>query len=182
MPNDEQAEALAKILAPLVAEQVKTQVEEQVQGIVKKNDELLAKLADKKDILVETQKIIEDAKADFESRKPDDTAGQRKAGDPVILTRSDARNVAKYQEAKRLAEKNGVPLQISDDRIARQEHKLDGQTHIETESTMYIHSDGMKVASDYKRLKATAQDKHLKIVTLTDWNDLPDSLVPSDGE
>lgn len=131
--NDTQAQALIAALAPKIAEaiipQLAEQVETQIKGVVSKNDELLDKLASmKKDAEIAEQgkaadelfargkKLIESAQSDMKSRlAPDGTFNTRRAGDAIKLKRSDARNVKTYQEAKALAAKEGVPLEIVTD-------------------------------------------------------------------
>jgi len=128
--NDTQAQALIDALAPKIAAaiipQLTEQVETQVKGLKDKNDELLDKLASmKKDadiaesdktaaaLAAETQKLVESAQGDMKSRlAPDGTFDARKAGEPIRLKKSDARNVRTYQDAKALAAEQGVPLEI----------------------------------------------------------------------
>ena len=128
--NDTQAQALIAALAPKIAAaiipQLTEQVESQIKGIVSKNDELLDKIANmKKDadiaeqgrnadaLFAEGNKLMESAQGDMKSRlAPDGTFDMRKTGDNIKLKRSDARNVRTYQEAKALAEKQGVALEI----------------------------------------------------------------------
>ncbi len=121
--NDAQAKALVEALAPLIAAaiipQLTASVEEQVKGIKSKNDELLDKLAnvakDKEiadkikagdDLAAKTAALLEGAK------KPDGTLDFRKVGDPVRISRSDARDVGLYRKAKDLAREQKVPLEI----------------------------------------------------------------------
>lgn len=131
--NDTQAQALIAALAPKIAAaiipQLTEQVETQIKGIVSKNDELLDKIASmKKDadiaeqgrnadaLFAEGKKLTESVQGDMKSRlAPDGTFDMRKAGDNIKLKRSDARNVRTYQEAKALAEKQGVALEIVTD-------------------------------------------------------------------
>ena len=121
--NDEQAKALVEALAPLIAAaiipQLTASVEEQVKGIKAKNDELLDKLAnvakDKEiadkikagdDLAAKTAALLDGAK------KPDGTLDFRKVGDPVKISRADARDVGLYKKAKALAAEQKVPLEI----------------------------------------------------------------------
>jgi gamma-glutamyl phosphate reductase len=115
-PNAKQAKALIDALGPKVAEAIlpalQKQVEEQIQGVLKKNDELLEKIAkDKSDDSL--SKLL--AAADQQQRErlnKDGTLDFRKAGDPVRVSKQDARDPAKYRAAKELAAKQGVPLEI----------------------------------------------------------------------
>lgn len=128
--NDKQAVALIAALAPKIAEaiipQLTEQVETQMKGLKNKNDELLDKLANmKKDAEIEeagkssatlaaqTKALIDAADKQRIARLDGDNMYQRrKAGDAIKITRADARNVAAYRDAKALAEKEGVPLEI----------------------------------------------------------------------
>jgi gamma-glutamyl phosphate reductase len=115
-PNAKQAKALIDALGPKVAEAIlpalQKQVEEQLSGVLKKNEELLAKIAkDKSDDSL--MKLL--AAADQQQRErlnKDGTLDFRKAGDPVRVSKEDARDPAKYRAAKELAAKQGVPLEI----------------------------------------------------------------------
>jgi Mg/Co/Ni transporter MgtE len=115
-PNAKQAKALIDALGPKVAEAIlpalQKQVEEQLQGVLAKNDELLAKIAkDKSDDSL--SRLL--AAADQQQRErlnKDGTLDFRKAGDPVRVSKQDARDPAKYRAAKELAAKQGVPLEI----------------------------------------------------------------------
>ncbi|MET4130029.1 hypothetical protein [Roseovarius sp. MBR-6] len=114
--NDNQAQALIDALGPKLAEALlpalQKQVEEQIQGIVKKNDELLEKLSKSKDDPM--SKLL--AAADQQQRDRLNKDGTfRKEGEPVRLKRSDARNVKAYAAAKKLAADQGVNLEIVPD-------------------------------------------------------------------
>ena len=121
--NDAQAKALVEALAPMIAAaiipQLTASVEEQVKGIKAKNDELLDKLAnvakDKEiadkikagdDLAAKTAALLEGAK------KPDGLTDFRKVGEPVRISRADARDVALYRKAKDLAASQKVSLEI----------------------------------------------------------------------
>jgi len=128
--NDTQAQALIAALAPKIAEaiipQLTEQVETQIKGIVAKNDELLDKVANlKKDVeiaengkaqdalIAQGKALIESAQNDMKSRlAPDGTFDARKAGEPIRLKKSDARDVKTYQAAKAAAAEQGVALEI----------------------------------------------------------------------
>ena len=115
--NDKQAEALIAALAPKIAEailpQITAQVETQIKGIKDKNAELLDKLTKSKhdDLMAKTQRLV-DAAGRQDRLNNDGIFIARKAGDNIKIKRSDARNVASYREAKALAEKEGVKLEI----------------------------------------------------------------------
>lgn len=128
--NDKQAEALIAALAPKIAEaiipQLTEQVETQIKGVVSKNAELLDKLANmKKDaeiaesgkatdkLMAQTKALLEAADSQQKSRLDGSGVYQgRKEGDSIKIKKSDARNVSAYRDAKALAEKEGVPLEI----------------------------------------------------------------------
>lgn len=123
--NDAQAKALVEALAPMIAAaiipQLTASVEEQVKGIKAKNDELLDKLANvKKDDEIAAQikggeSLMSKAKALLaaaDAKKPDGTLDFRKVGDPVKISRADARDVGLYKKAKALAAEQKVPLEI----------------------------------------------------------------------
>lgn len=121
--NDKQADALVAALAPKIAEaiipQLTEQVETQIKGIVSKNDELLDKLAKQKadsdhnNLMAQTKKLLDAADSQYQARLDGNGVYQgRKDGDAIKITRSDARDVRAYRDAKSLAEKQGVPLEI----------------------------------------------------------------------
>ena len=126
--NDAQAKALVAALAPLIAEaiipQLAAKVEEQVKGIKAKNDELLDKLhnvtkdqeiADK---IKAGEELAAKTKALLEGTVPKTDKGLvdfRKAGEPLRISREDARDVQKYKKAKALAAEQNVPLEIVQD-------------------------------------------------------------------
>lgn len=123
--NDEQAKALVEALAPMIAAailpQLTASVEEQVKGIKSKNDELLDKLANlKKDDEIAAQikggeSLMSKAKsllAAADAKKPDGLTDFRKVGEPVRISRTDARDVALYRKAKDLAASQKVSLEI----------------------------------------------------------------------
>jgi hypothetical protein len=122
--NDEQARALVAALAPLIAEaiipQITEKVEAQIKGVVSKNSELLDKLANLKkddeiaaqikagdDLAAKTKALLEGP-----AKKPDGTIDFRKVGEPVRISRSDARDVGLYRKAKELAAEQKVSLEI----------------------------------------------------------------------
>ncbi|MFL4471552.1 hypothetical protein ACERZ8_17325 [Tateyamaria armeniaca] len=113
--NDDQAEALIAALAPKIAEaiipQLTEQVETQIAGVVKKNDELLDKLAKQKSDGLTA--LLQSADRDMRERlDADGKFVARKPGDAIKISREDARNVKAYREARALAEKEGVGLEI----------------------------------------------------------------------
>lgn len=181
--NAEQAKALADALLPHLIESLKTDVlpsliEDQIGGLKKNTTELLdqfKKSQADKDATDKHAKQMADVAALLGTKKtpPDDMS-------PVQISREDARNRSKYLEAQELARKRGVAFEIVDARRDRQAHALDGQTHLKTETTMFIHKDAIRDARTYARLKAQAQDDHLEIQPISDWNDLPEGAVPHD--
>ena len=78
--NDKQAEALIAALAPKIAEaiipQITEKVEDQIQGVVKKNDELLDKIAKQKadddhnNLMASTKRLLDAADAQQRQRQP----------------------------------------------------------------------------------------------------------------
>lgn len=125
--NDDQAAALVEALAPLLSKallpELQKQVEEQVKGIKAKNDELLTALAARKadDETAAHQKrtdeLVNQAKR-LSGNPPKDDKGNldfRKVGQPVRISRADARDVAKYRQAKDLAAEQKVGLEIAED-------------------------------------------------------------------
>jgi hypothetical protein len=123
--NDAQARALVEALAPMIAAaiipQLTASVEAQVKGIKAKNDELLDKLANvKKDDEIAAQikagdDLAAKTKALLEGTVPKTDKGLvdfRKVGEPLRISRADARDVAAYKKAKALAAEQGVPLEI----------------------------------------------------------------------
>lgn len=114
--NDKQAEALIAALAPKIAEailpQIAESVETQMKGLKDKNDELLDKLAKQK-ADDSHNKLLAAAESQYQARLDGNGVYQgRKPGDSIKIKKSDARSVSKYREAKALAEKQGVPLEI----------------------------------------------------------------------
>ena len=125
--NDDQAAALVAALAPLLSKtllpELQKQVEDQVKGIAAKNQELLDKLAapNADDETAAHQKrtddLVNQAKR-LNGEPPKDAKGNldfRKAGEPVKISRTDARDVAKYRRAKELAAEQKVTLEIAED-------------------------------------------------------------------
>ena len=114
--NDKQAQALIAALAPKIAEailpQIAESVETQMKGLKDKNDELLDKLAKQK-ADDNHDKLLAAAESQYQARLDGNGVYQgRKPGDSIKIKKSDARSVSKYREAKALAEKEGVPLEI----------------------------------------------------------------------
>ncbi len=114
--NDKQAEALIAALAPKIAEailpQITESVETQMKGLKDKNDEPLDKLAKQK-ADDNHSKLLAAAESQYQARLDGNGVYQgRKPGDSIKIKKSDARSVSKYREAKALAEKEGVPLEI----------------------------------------------------------------------
>ncbi len=115
--NNDQAAKLIEALAPKIAEaiipQLTEKVEDQIKGVVAKNDELLDKLHNmKKDVDIADQaaaiaKLVADGKA-----TPPATPS---APQNIVLSKADARDVRKYQAAKKQAADAGVELVINRD-------------------------------------------------------------------
>lgn len=181
-PNTAQAKALADALLPHLIESLKASVlpsliEEQVGGLKTKTTELLdevkkgrtdkdafAELVKKHEAQMATSKALLDPKP----AAPTDQA--------VTISRADARNRAKFLEAEALAAKRGTKLQIVDDRNEdRPAHKLDGQTHLKTDTHIFVHKDAMRDRATYLRLEGQAKREHLTLQSIDDWNHLPDS-------
>ena len=124
--NDKQADALIAALAPKIAEailpQIAASVENQIKGLKDKNDELLDKLAKQKQTddhndLMESTKRLLDA-ADAQQQQRFDKYGNSRPpsrDDSIKISRTDARDVAKYRDARALAEKEGRKLEIVSD-------------------------------------------------------------------
>ncbi|WP_170326781.1 hypothetical protein [Ruegeria arenilitoris] len=120
--NSTQAEALIAAIAPKIAEaiipQLAEQVETQIKGVVAKNDELLDKLQNmKKDAEIaesakNLQAITDAATRVMNGPQGNNTQRNFQPHEPIRLSRSDARDVRKYREARAQAEKVGVVLEI----------------------------------------------------------------------
>ncbi len=121
--NDKQADALIAALAPKIAEailpQITESVETQMKGLKDKNDELLDKIAKQKagddhnDLMAQTKKLL--AAADSQQQARFDKDGNYRPPSPddsIKITKSDARDVRKYRDARALAEKEGRKLEI----------------------------------------------------------------------
>lgn len=187
MPDDQnsaQAKALVDALLPHLIESLKVSVlpgliEEQIGGLKTKTTALLDEAKKEKAEKDRLQDLFDRHDAQMAAAKaltepkPSQPADQG----PVTITRSDARNRAKFLEAEALATKRGTKVQIVDDRQDdRPAHALDGQTHLRTETTLFIHKDAMKDRATFKRLSAQAQREHLTLQPITDWNHLPDNV------
>lgn len=185
--NDDQAKALATALLPHLIASLKTDVlpgliEDQIGGLKKNTEAVLDELKSKtreKSALENLLEAVDKRDKDnaLKSALPDRGNTDK---DPVRLTREEARDRRKYLDAQALAAKRGVPFEITDGKAERSAHALDGQTHLKTETTMFIHKDAIRDARTYARLKAQAQDDHLEIQPISDWNDLPEGAVPHD--
>lgn len=106
--NAKQAQALLDALLPKISEtllpQITEKVEEQIKGVIAKNDELAQKLFDAKN------KQHDDAVANLAAIL-NGTASPQKPTE-VVIKAADARDVRKYQKAKKEAAEAGVPLRI----------------------------------------------------------------------
>lgn len=119
--NDTQSDALIAALLPKITESLlpalTEQMEKQIQGVVKKNDELLGKLTDlKPQTSADIRKLVEAAMPtptlEPAPGKSDQLESFRTTAEPVRLSRSDARDTAIYKRAKAAAEERGVSLEI----------------------------------------------------------------------
>jgi len=182
-PNTTQAKALADALLPHLIESLKTSVlpglvEEQISGLKTKTTELLDE--------VKKERTDKDAFAELVKKHEAQMATAKALTDPpkpapadqaVTISRSDARSRSKYLEAEALAAKRGTKLQIVDDRQDdRPAHKLDGQTHLKTDTHIFVHKDAMRDRATYLRLEGQAKREHLTLQPITDWNHLPDNV------
>lgn len=170
MPNnDDAAQRLIDALLPKLTESLLPQlteaVEKQIAGVVKKNDDLLEKLATTKnqsDDLAALLATVDARDKDnaTKSALPDGLRKQPEETGPVIISRVDARDRQKYLAAQALAEKRGTILQIADDRNAAPA-QADTRTHHQTETHLYVTSAAMRDRATYKRLNALAEREHL---------------------
>ncbi len=119
--NDEQADELIQSLSGKMVEailpKINASVEDQIQGIVKKNSELLDKLAQQKrhnDVMDTTNRTLVAADAAFQKRLDKDgkMSFDNSSMKSVKLAKGDALDPVKYRAAKALAEKHKVPLEI----------------------------------------------------------------------
>ncbi len=119
--NDNQARKLIESLSGKMVEailpKITESVEAQIQGIAKKNDELLDKLVKQKrrdDVMDEATKTLVAADAAFQKRLDKDgkMSFDNSSMKSVKLAKTDALDPVKYREAKALAEKHDVPLEI----------------------------------------------------------------------
>ncbi|WP_102223886.1 hypothetical protein [Acidimangrovimonas sediminis] len=105
--NQAQAAALIEALVPKIAEailpKISESVEVQIGGVLRKNDELLDKLAKQKIADDEVRKERAARSSGFDA----DAAVK-----PLRLSRADALDVKKYRAAKAEAERLGVSLEI----------------------------------------------------------------------
>lgn len=93
--NDQAASALISALTPKLVETLlpalKQQTEESIAGVLRKNGELLSKLAKKEGVEMPAAKTVDGAH---------------------LISKEDARDVQKYRAAKARAQKEGVELRI----------------------------------------------------------------------
>mgnify|MGYP001793142140 CR=1 FL=1 len=118
--NDDQAAKLIESLSGKMVEailpKITESVEAQIQGVVKKNDELLAELKQgKSDDAVEATKR---RLAGLEGKKQQEQTDKNgvlqfaSEGQNIRLSKTDARDPVKYRTAKKLAADRGVDLEI----------------------------------------------------------------------
>ena len=120
-PNDDQAQKLIESLSGKMVEailpKITESVEAQIKGIADKNQELLDKLAEAKAGPSELEKTKQLLAALEKQQKTDDKGLMQfdRAGQDVRISKVDARDPRKYQEAKKLAAERGVDLVINRD-------------------------------------------------------------------
>jgi hypothetical protein len=118
--NDDQAAKLIESLSGKMVEQIlpkiQASVEAQLEGLKTKNAELLDELKQAKAGPSEVDKVRKLLDGlDGKAAKEDDLAGYYKKGQPVRITKADARDVRKYREARKMAADRGVQLEINRD-------------------------------------------------------------------
>ena len=118
--NDDQAAKLIESLSGKMVEailpKITESVEAQIQGVVKKNDELLAELKQGKSdaALDATKKLLAGLEAKQQQEQTDKNGVLQFAseGQNIRLSKTDARDPVKYRTAKKLAADRGVDLEI----------------------------------------------------------------------
>lgn len=119
--NADQAQKLIESLSGKMVEailpKITESVETQIQGVVKKNDELLEKLAKQKasdDNLEATKKLLAGLEAKQQQEQTDKNGVMQfgSEGQNIKLSKADARDPVKYRSAKKLAADRGVDLEI----------------------------------------------------------------------
>ena len=121
--------------------------------------------------------------------KPDTTSGFRKEGDPVQITRSDALDVTKWQQAQRAAAKAGVGLEIVDDRNPDADDKMPPNSvykQVDTSAIDMLQDDAQKVryvrqdiaygGAGYVQNSMAAEREGFKLRTFNDKDDLPQHM------
>jgi len=103
---------MVEAILPKIAESV----EAQIQGVVKKNDELLDELKQKKSVdeLEATKKLLAGLEAKQQQEQTDKNGLMQfgSEGQNIKLSKADARDPVKYRSAKKLAADRGVDLEI----------------------------------------------------------------------
>ncbi|EAP83964.1 hypothetical protein [Sulfitobacter sp. EE-36] len=118
--NDDQAAKLIESLSGKMVEailpKIAESVEAQIQGVVKKNDELLDELKQKKSVdeLEATKKLLAGLEAKQQQEQTDKNGLMQfgSEGQNIKLSKADARDPVKYRSAKKLAADRGVDLEI----------------------------------------------------------------------
>ena len=118
--NDDQAAKLIESLSGKMVEailpKIAESVEAQIQGVVKKNDELLDELKQKKSVdeLEATKKLLAGLEAKQQQEQTDKNGFMQfgSEGQNIKLSKADARDPVKYRSAKKLAADRGVDLEI----------------------------------------------------------------------
>lgn len=112
--NDQQAQSLIEALAPRIAEAILPKITEHVEGQIKglkdKSSELLDKLAKKSEPNVDA--LLAAAEAQIQARLNGTNFKADDATAPIVISKSDARDVRKYRAAREEAAKRGVQVQI----------------------------------------------------------------------
>lgn len=114
--NDDHAAKLVSILAPKLAETLlpalQKQVEEQIQGVVKKNDDLIQRLQKAKQDAPDMDKLLAAAEAQLQERLKGGSFKLPDQNAAITIDKAAARDPKTYRAAKAEAEKRGVPLHI----------------------------------------------------------------------
>jgi hypothetical protein len=167
-PNDDAAQRLIDAILPKITDallpKLTEAVEAQIKGVVAKNDDLLAKLAGEKaqkDDLAALLAAVDAREKENvnKSALPDSLRKQTDDKGPVIISKQDALDRAKYLQAKALADKRGVAMQIAKADAPPADN--DTRTHHATETHLYVTSAAMRDTPTYKRLRAQAEREHL---------------------
>lgn len=166
--------------------------EADTEGLRRKRDELLDKVAKKDGSALENfdewlagsaerlRKSNELADRLLgKSAKPDAAPKQTE----VTITRDEARSGSAYRAAKAEAEAKGLPLRIVDERASapvagsRVKYVEDAQSR-----TLYANKEVLREAGGYQRLKQTAERDGKRVVVFKNVDELPDHLHRAHAE